>query len=205
MAAGRPRAFDRDAALDQALELFWRQGYEGTSVADLTKAMGINPPSLYAAFGNKEGLFRQAVDRYVEKSSVNIGSDLGAPTARAAAERLLHGTAERLTDPKTPSTCMLVSGALSCSEAADDIRQELTVRRGGLAAALEARFQQARADGDLADDADVAALARFVATVCHGMSVQAAGGASRADLMQVAEMALKAFPQSEKTGEKAST
>lgn len=194
MAAGRPRAFDRDTALDRALELFWRQGYEGTSVADLTRAMGINPPSLYAAFGNKEGLFREAVDRYVEKTSASIGNDLAAPTARASVEKLLRGTAERLTDPKTPNTCMLVSGALSCSEAAEDIRQELTLRRSGLSTALEARFKQARTDGDLPDSTDIAALARYVATVCHGMSVQAAGGATRNDLMQVAEMALKAFP-----------
>jgi AcrR family transcriptional regulator len=181
------------------MELFWRQGYEGTSVADLTKVMGINPPSLYAAFGNKEGLFREAVDRYVERSGACIGSDLAAATARAAVEKLLRGTAERLTDPNTPNTCMLVSGALSCSEAAEDIRQELTARRGGLSSALEARFKQARTDGELSDNTDIAALARYFATVCHGMSVQAAGGASRNDLMQVAEMALKAFPADEKT------
>jgi AcrR family transcriptional regulator len=193
MTVGRPRAFDRETALDQALQIFWRQGYEGASVADLTRAMGINPPSLYAAFGNKEGLFREALDRYVEKGWVRIREAMAQPTARAAVEKLMHGGIEILTDPKNPSACMLVAGALSCSEAAEDIREELAARRAGLEDALRDRFVKARADGDLPDDVDVVALARYVATVCHGMSVQAAGGATRKDLMQVVDMTLRAF------------
>jgi AcrR family transcriptional regulator len=194
MAAGRPRAFDRETALDRALEVFWRQGYEGASVAELTKTMGINPPSLYAAFGNKEGLFRQALDRYVEKGSVYLREAMAEPTARAAVERLLRDGAERLTDPCTPNGCMLVSGALSCSEAADDVREELASRRAGVEMALRERFVRARTEGDLPDDADPAALARYIATVSQGMSVQAAGGASLKDLMQVVDMTLRAFP-----------
>jgi AcrR family transcriptional regulator len=194
MAAGRPRAFDREAALDRALELFWRQGYEGTSIADLTGAMGINPPSLYAAFGNKEALFREAVDRYVEQTSVHIREAMAKPTARAAAETWLRGAAERATAPKAPKACMLVSAALACSAASDDIRDELAARRAGVEAAFRDRLQKGRADGDLPADVDVAALARYLATVSHGMSVQASGGATRKELMQVVDMTLRAFP-----------
>jgi AcrR family transcriptional regulator len=198
MAVGRPRAFDRDAALDRALEVFWRQGYEGTSISDLTKAMGINPPSLYAAFGNKEGLFREALDRYVAKGSRRLNEAMAEPTARAAVEKLLRGGVEILTDPKNPSACMLVSGALSCSEAAEDIHEELAARRGNLEDTLRNRFEKARGEGDLPEGSDIAALARYVATVAHGLSVQASGGATRNDLMQVVDMALKAFPALEK-------
>jgi AcrR family transcriptional regulator len=194
MAVGRPRAFDRDAALDRALEVFWRQGYEGTSVAELTKAMGINPPSLYAAFGNKEGLFREALDRYVEKGAAHVLEAMKQATARAAVEALMRGSVERLTDPKKPNTCMLVSSALSCSEASVDIRDELSSRRAGMETTLRERLQKARTDGDLPDDTDPAALARYVATICHGLSVQAAGGATRKDLMQVVDMTLRSFP-----------
>jgi AcrR family transcriptional regulator len=194
MAVGRPRAFDRDTALDRALDVFWRQGYEGTSVAELTKAMGINPPSLYAAFGNKESLFGQALERYYERGMVHMREAMALPTARAAVEKLLRDGVERLTDCKTPNGCMLVSGALSCSEAADDIRGDLAQRRADIEVILRERFHQARTDGDLSDDADPAALARYIATVTQGMSVQAAGGATRKDLMQVVDMTLRAFP-----------
>jgi AcrR family transcriptional regulator len=194
MAVGRPREFDRDTALDQALEVFWRQGYEGTSVAELTKVMGINPPSLYAAFGNKEGLFREAIDRYAEKGTAHICEAMARSTARGAVEALMRGSVERLTDPKKPNTCMLVSSALSCSEASVDIRDELSSRRACMETALRERFQKARTDGDLPDDADPVALALYVATVCHGLSVQASGGATRKDLMQVVDMTLRTFP-----------
>jgi len=194
MTAGRPRAFDMETTLDRALAVFWRQGYEGTSVADLTKAMGISPPSLYAAFGNKEGLFRGALDRYVEKTSAYLREAMAEPTARAAVAKLLRGNVERLTDPEMPNTCMLVSGALSCSEAAGDIRDELAARRAGIEHALRDRFVQARAAGDLPGDADPVALARYVATVTQGMAVQATGGASRKALMQVVDMVLHTFP-----------
>jgi AcrR family transcriptional regulator len=194
MAAGRPRAFDRDEVLDKALEVFWRQGYEASSIADLTKAMGINPPSLYAAFGNKESLFRQALDRYVEKGWVRVREALAEPTARAAIDKLLRGGAERITDPTCPHSCMLVTGALACSEEADEVRDEVAKRRAMLEDAVRERLQRARAEGDLPDSADPAALARYVTTIAHGMSVQAAGGATRKDLMQVVDTALTAFP-----------
>ena len=192
---GRPRGFDVAEALDKALHVFWQRGYEGTSLSDLTEAMGINRPSLYAAFGNKEELFRRALDRYAEKGPGAVHRKaLAEPTARAVVERLLKGVAEFLTDPKNPPGCLSVQGALSCGEAAKSIKSELCRRRAAGECALRERFERAKAEGDLAVDADTAALARFIVTVTQGMSVQVAGGASREDLLMVADMALKAWP-----------
>jgi len=196
MAIGRPRAFDRDEALNRALELFWRKGYEGTSLADLTAAMGINPPSLYAAFGNKAGLFRAVLDRYTADYAVFFDLVLAAPTARAVAETLLHGVADLRENPDRPPGCLTVQGALSCSAEAEPIRQELAARRAATEAALRQRFERARAEGDLPEQADPAALARYLTTLTQGMAVQAAGGASAADLQQVVEIALRAWPPS---------
>src|SRR5580692_9854251 len=112
-APGRPRAFDAEKALDRAMKVFWRKGYLGTSLFDLTDAMGINRPSLYAAFGDKKSLFRKALDRYSKGPSIYLSEALQEPTARSVVERLLHGVVELLTDPRTPSTCMWVHGALS--------------------------------------------------------------------------------------------
>src|SRR6266851_36658 len=150
---GRPRAFDVDRALDRALHLFWRKGYEGTSLSDLTTAMGINRPSLYAAFGNKEALFRKALDRYADGPAAYVYEALDEPTARAVAARLLHGAVDLLTDPRTPPGCLLVQGALACGDAAESIRRELVARRAAGEAALRQRFERALADGDLPDDA----------------------------------------------------
>jgi AcrR family transcriptional regulator len=192
---GRPREFNADQVLDKALHVFWERGYEGTSLSDLTEAMGINRPSLYAAFGNKEELFRLALDRYAQTGPGAVHREaLAEPTAKAVVERLLRCAANSLTDPSNPPGCLAVQGALTCGDAAESIKQELCRRRSDGERALRERFERARAEGDLAGEADPAALARFVVTVTQGMSVQAAGGASRADLLLVAEMALKAWP-----------
>ena len=192
---GRPRSFDTDQALDRALRVFWQKGYEGASLSDLTRAMGINRPSLYAAFGNKEALFREALDRYTAGHASYIQEALREPTARSVAERLLHGAANLLTNPATPRGCLMVQGALSCGKAADPIRHELALRRAGGEAAIRQRFERAIRDGDLPADTDSADLARFVATVIHGMSVQAAGGASRKELLRVVATTLRAWPK----------
>jgi AcrR family transcriptional regulator len=191
---GRPREFDVDEALDRALGVFWRKGYEGASLPELTKAMGINRPSLYAAFGNKEALFRKVLDRYAEGPAAYVRAALDEPTARAVAERLLHGTAELLADPRHPRGCLMVQGALACGEAAESVRRELAARRAAADALVRRRFERARAEGDLPADADPADLARYVVTVMRGMAVQAAGGASREQLRRVAEIALRAWP-----------
>jgi AcrR family transcriptional regulator len=192
---GRPRSFDVDAALDRALNVFWRKGYEGASLPDLTRAMGINRPSLYATFGNKEALFRKVLDRYAEGPSAYVRQALAEPTARAVAQRLLGGAVELLTDPRNPRGCLLVQGALACGEAAESVRRELARRRAASEAAVRRRFERALADGDLPADTDPADLARYLITVIRGMAVQAAGGASREDLRRVAEMALRAWPE----------
>ena len=195
MPRGRPREFDVDQALDRALEVFWRKGYEGASLQDLTQAMGINRPSLYAAFGSKEKLFRRALDRYAEGPAAYRRQALEEPTARAVVERLLRGAAELVTDPKNPSGCFAVQGALACGEAAESVKRELIARRAAAEVALRERFACAAEEGDLPDGVDCADLARYVVTVLHGMAVQAAGGAKREELLRVVAIALRAWPE----------
>jgi AcrR family transcriptional regulator len=191
---GRPRSFDIDGALDRALQVFWRKGFEGASLLELTKAMGINRPSLYAAFGDKEALFRKALDRYLDGPASYIQEALKEPTARAVVERLLRGAADLNAAPRNPGGCLMVQGALACGEAADSIRQELILLRAAGEASIRRRLQRAKSEGDLPADTDPAALARYIATVLYGMAVQAAGGASRSKLQRVVETALRTLP-----------
>src|SRR5262245_61314448 len=139
---GRPRAFNAERALDRALFVFWRKGYEGTSLDDLTRAMRINRPSMYAAFGNKQQLFRKVLHHYVHGPARYVRESLAAPTARKVVERLFEGLIELLTDPKHPHGCLLVQGALSCGEDADCIRSELSMLREATVAKLRRRFQK---------------------------------------------------------------
>ena len=191
---GRPREFDLDEALERALRLFWLKGYEGTSLSDLTEAMGINRPSLYAAFGDKATLFRKVIDRYVSCHGAHVQHALEAPTARETAVLLLRGTAELLSTPGEPRGCLLVQGALACDEASEPIRQALQERRQAVEAALRERFEHAAAEGDLPPEAEPADLARFLTVVTQGLSVHAAGNATREELLRVADLALKAWP-----------
>jgi AcrR family transcriptional regulator len=183
-----------DEALDVALKVFWEKGYEGTSIDDLTAAIGINRPSLYCAFGNKEQLFRKALDRYLGGAAEYFGEVIGQPTARGVAERFLLGKAEMLTDPRHPAGCLAVQAALSCSESADPIRRELAARRAEGEASLRERLERARSEGDLSPGDDPADLARYLVTVAYGMAVQAAGGAGAEEMRRVAEIALRAWP-----------
>ena len=194
MAMGRPRAFNKDEALDRAMNVFWRQGYEGASLAELTKAMGINAPSLYAAFGNKEGLLRAALDRYGQLRAEFMRNALDAPTARETAARILMGTAEKLTDPDNPPGCLFVQAGLACGSGAEAIPAELACRRSADEDALRARFERAKAEGDLPPSSNPAVLASFLSTVLQGMGVQAAAGATRDDLRKVAELTIETFP-----------
>jgi AcrR family transcriptional regulator len=193
MPRGRPREFDVDLALDRALHVFWRKGYEGTTLPELTRAMGINRPSLYAAFGSKEELFRKALDRYAEGPAGYVREALDAPTARAVAEQLLSGTIDLVTDQRNPPGCLLVQGGLACGDAAESVRRELVARRLAAEAAIRKRFARARSEGDLPADTQPADLARYVLAVMHGIAVQAAGGASRGELRRVADMALRSW------------
>ncbi|MGY3617577.1 TetR/AcrR family transcriptional regulator [Bradyrhizobium sp. USDA 10063] len=195
MAMGRPRAFDADAALDQAMEVFWRHGYEGATIAQLTDAMGINPPSLYAAFGSKEGLLKAALDRYSAKRACWLEQIVSAPTAREVAERILMGTADTQTDPANPPGCLLVQGGLACGTGSENVPFELAAHRAQTENQLRDRFVRARAEGDLKETADPAALARYLSAVIAGMGVMASSGADREALRQVAAVSLKAFEE----------
>src|SRR5882724_4858647 len=173
MAGGRPRGFDVDEALDRALEVFWRQGYEGTALSDLTAAMGINRPSLYATFGNKQALFRKVLDRYADGPAAYAARALELPGARDVIEALVYGAIELTTGPDTPLGCINVRTAQACGPDAEPARHEATLRR---------RLRRAQAEGDLPPGADPDDLAQFVTTFIDGIAVQASGGASRAQL-----------------------
>jgi AcrR family transcriptional regulator len=191
---GRPRAFDPDAALERAMHVFWAKGYEGASLSDLTRAMRINRPSLYAAFGNKEQLFRKVLDQYMDGPLAYFGEALAAPKVRDVVEQILLGTARMAEDPRIPAGCLMVQGALACGDAS--VRKEVAARRAAAEGALRRRLQRAKRDGDLPKNSDPGALAGYVMTVVRGMAVQSAGGASSDQLRRVAQMALRAWPKS---------
>ena len=192
MGMGRPREFDADMALDQAMEVFWRHGYEGATIAQLTEAMGINPPSLYACFGNKEGLLKAALDRYTKLRGVWMDEVVAAPTARDVAERMLMGIADKQTDPANPPGCLLVQGGIACGTGSENVPFELAARRAQNEDQLRDRFIRAKAEGDLKPTSDPAALARYVSAVAVGMGVMASSGADREALRQVASVAVQA-------------
>ncbi|QJE71891.1 TetR/AcrR family transcriptional regulator [Aerophototrophica crusticola] len=196
MPRGRPRQFDADAALDRALEVFWRKGFDGASLTDLTEAMGINRPSLYACYGDKAALFEKAVDRYLSgPAAPGLRLLAAAPTARDGVAALLAASAAALAAPgNQPTGCLLVHGALSGSGECAGVEDMLAAKRAGTERAIRARIERGLADGDVPAGTDAATLARFYATVLNGLAVQARGGATAADLEAVAGMAMAAWP-----------
>ncbi|MBB3675245.1 TetR/AcrR family transcriptional regulator [Modestobacter versicolor] len=191
---GRPRAFDVDEALDRAVRVFWAHGYEGASLDDLTGAMGITRTSMYRAFGNKEELFRQALERYTEGTASYVVRALEQPTAREVAGTFLLGAVRSTTQPDSPTGCLGVQGALAAGEPGRPARDTLAAWREGGTAHLRDRFQRAVDEGDLPAGADPALLARYLMTVANGIAVQAAGGTPREELQLVADLALQAWP-----------
>jgi AcrR family transcriptional regulator len=194
MPSGRTRQFDVDEALDRALEVFWARGYEGATLPELTKAMGINRPSLYAAFGNKEQLFRKALDRYQTGPMAFLTEALHKPTARAVVEAIFSGFLRMQRDRNQARGCLVVSGALACSEEAETVRRELARLRQAIVKALRERFERAVQDGDLPARTDCSTLARFIATVLNGLAVQSASGTAEKELRLVAALAMQVWP-----------
>lgn len=190
---GRPRAFDRAAALRRAMEVFWERGYEGTSLGDLTAAMGINRPSLYAAFGCKEALFREAVELYGSAEGSATNRALREPTARAVVEAMLRGNVEAYLDPKNPAGCMIVLAATLGSPESKGVRDHLAECRRSGQVALQRRLERGVAEGELPAGTDTAALAAFYTTLLQGLSIQARDGASRETLNAVVDNAMAAW------------
>ena len=193
---GRPSIFDHDEALEKALQIFWARGYEGASMGELTEALGINRPSIYAAFGNKEELFKKALGKYLSGPLSYISEAMKEPTARAVVEMFLTKSAELLTSQKNPHGCMIVQGALSCGPGSELIHKELIAYRESYEDALRQRFELAQTQSDLPKEANPSNLAKYIATVHQGMSVQATSGASKEDLLTVIQLALKNWPTS---------
>jgi AcrR family transcriptional regulator len=191
---GRPREFDIDEALAAALRVFWTKGYEGASLTDLTEAMGVTRPSLYAAFGNKEALFRKALDLYEREKLAYVGEALKAPTSRGVAERLLRGALEMQTSDCEPRGCMRVIGSVSCGPAAESIRADLMARRLSSQRALCDRMQRAKDEGDLPDGTDVEGLCAYLGAILQGMSIQAGSGATKEQLQALVETSLAMWP-----------
>lgn len=191
---GRPRSFDRAAALRRAMEVFWAKGYDSASMADLTAAMGIAAPSLYAAFGSKEGLFREALQLYGTTEGLGIWGGLdSAPTARAAVEGFLTATADAFSEPGKPPGCMVVLSAVNATGTGPDLCQDLRRDRADGIARLRARLERAVAEGELPPGFDSAAAADFYVTVQQGMSIRARDGAPRESLAATARCALAAW------------
>jgi AcrR family transcriptional regulator len=191
---GRPLAFNQDEALDKALRIFWSRGYEGASMAELTEALGINKPSIYAAFGNKEELFRKALVRYATGPAAFVGESMREPTTRLVVEKFLTKAVDFFSDKSTPNGCMIVQGALTCGQGSSNIQQELVAYRNSLETTLTKRFELAKTQGDLPPDTNVKQLAKYIATIHQGMSVQATSGATKEELLAIVEIALKNLP-----------
>jgi AcrR family transcriptional regulator len=191
--AGRPPAFDRERALERAMRVFWKRGYEGASLHELTEAMGIRPPSLYAAFGNKQKLFQEALRLYLAGPASFMKEALQEKTALRVVERVLRGSAEFLGGPATRYGCMTIQAGMVGGAGSVAVRRRLLALRARGQEELRQRFLRAQEEGDLPKAVDAGQLARYVTTVFQGMAVQSIGGATKEELLGVAEMALRVW------------
>jgi AcrR family transcriptional regulator len=191
---GRPRAFDTDEALEKAMRVFWEHGYESASLPDLTEAMGISRTSMYAAFGNKEELFRKALARYAEGPAAYGAEALAEPTAHRVATVFLRGAVRSSTMPGYPTGCLSLRAAVAGGEDGQAVRELLLAWRDDTSTHLTERFQRARDEGDLPTESDPALLTRYVMTIGNGIAVQAAAGAGRDVLQLIADAAIRNWP-----------
>jgi AcrR family transcriptional regulator len=192
-ARGRPRSFDRDQALEQAMEVFWKKGFESASITDLTEAMGINPPSLYAAFGDKEKLFLEAVERYTSRRGESCPY-CDEPTARGAVEKLLLYMADELTSSGHPRGCMMMMAAATSASASENLQSILAQKRAASRTSLKTRIEKGIRDGDVPEGTDAGALADFYSTIMTGMSALARDGTTRKRLLATVDSAMRLFP-----------
>lgn len=193
-ALGRPREFCTEAALAAALRVFWSKGYEGASLSDLTTAMGINRPSLYAAFGNKESLFLKTLDLYERENSAFMSAALQAPTVRGVIEALLRGALDLHAGHDGPRGCLYVTHAVACGTEAELARAAVASRRGTMEAGMLERFEAAKRDGDLPAEVEPGGLSRYLTAILQGMAVQAASGVPREELEGLVETTLLIWP-----------
>ncbi len=191
---GRPRQFDEDAALDAAMRVFWQKGYEGTSLDDLTEAMGINRSSLYSTFGDKQRLFRKVVQRYQSGPLCFLPKALAEPSARAVTEALLRLSVKFFADPSHPPGCLSMQGGMAYGSGNQDVQKVMIEWRTSGLTQLQQRMQRAKAEGDLEKDVNPKDLARLIMILMNGLSVQAVNGATPAEMTRAVELALRSLP-----------
>jgi len=190
---GRPREFREDAALDAAMRVFWEKGYEGTSLDDLTAAMGINRSSLYSTFGDKQELFQKVMKRYESGPMAFLFEALTQPTARKVIESLFRSIVEFLVDPSHPKGCLSLQGGMACGTGAEEVKQTMIDWRKGAIQPIAKRLQRAQAERDLSRDVDARDLARYIIVVMNGLCVQAVNGATRSEMNRAVDLALRAI------------
>lgn len=188
---GRPLSFDRETALEKAMLLFWQYGYEATSIHDLTQVMGITAPSLYTAFGDKEQLFMETIQCYLQKNGCEPEKIFNsAPTAKIAIEIFLHENALKLTQPSKPHGCMIVTAATNCSDQSAHVQTALQEKRQQTKQLIQNRLQRGVDEGDVPATSDIEQLANYFAAIIQGMTIQARDGASQKDLQAIGQMAM---------------
>ncbi len=190
---GRPREFSEQTALDAAMRVFWEKGYEGTSLDDLTAAMGINRSSLYSAFGDKEALFRKVMERYASGPLCFLSKAMEQPNARQVVESLLWEGVRFLSDPGHPRGCLSLQGGLTCGSGGESVKQTMIDWRKSGLALIQKRLEQARKQGDLPRGVNPKDLARYVMILLNGLSVQAANGATQSEMRRAVDVALRSL------------
>ncbi len=191
---GRPIEFDKEKALDNALHLFWAKGYEGTSLGDLVETLGINKPSLYATFGNKEDLFNKVLKTYTQGPANFVIKALQEKTSKDVAIKFLTEAADVLTSKNNPKGCLIIQSALSCSDESISVKKLLTQYRKNIEGLLKNRFDKSKKDGDLPKTTNTEFLAKYIVTIHQGMSVQATNGTSKKELLEMIKIAMNAWP-----------